>query len=222
MSRSQNYATNNTFILGNKTNIVLETTNGGQSYTAILLPCATGGGISMIESDAYYFYNNTNTSAAAPYFGVSTSPYTNAVFTPAMTGAINSLTRSGFDATHKTFAIGTTTGQVYQSIDGGLTFNMVGTALPTGVSTDKLAVSYDSKGILWVYANGTTASNALPTGGIYEWIPASSSWVDIGPFNGSTPAPVSAFPITGDGTMYATGDYIQVPLQTLIMASGAV
>ena len=97
MGRSQNYATNNTFILGNKTNIVLETTNGGQSYTAILLPCATGGGISMIESDAYYFYNNTF-SPAAPYFGVSTSPYTNAVFTPAMTGFINSLTRSGFDA----------------------------------------------------------------------------------------------------------------------------
>jgi hypothetical protein len=200
MSRSQNYATNNTFILGNNTNIALITTNGGSSYTPISLATASSGGLSMIENDAYYYYNNGIPAA----FYVTTRPYVNATF-PSGMGAINSLTRSGADKTLMTYAIGTNNGMVMQSVDAGVTFGNVGTS--PFASTDKVAVTYTSDGTLWAYANGNTSGSAnyLPTSGIFRWITATSTWQNI---NFPANTPVNNISVTSDGTMYATGDYL--------------
>jgi hypothetical protein len=195
MSRSQNFATNNTFIINNKTNIALITSNGGSTYTAIGAPIAIGG-LSMIENDAYYLYS---LSTDAPAFYMSTRPYVNATFTPAI-NHINSLTRSGKDATHMTFAVGTTDGTVYQSTDGGVTFTQVGSG--PGATGDKMSVSYAADGTLWVAATGNLTSTTPPTQGIFQWVPATSSWLNEAPG-----MYVAGWTIAADGTAYATGDF---------------
>jgi hypothetical protein len=198
MARSQNFATNNTFILYNGTNIALITSNGGSTYSAIGSPIPIGS-LSMIENDAYYIVSASN---AAPGFYMSTRPYVNATFNSATAVPnINSLTRSGKDATHMTFAVGTTDGRVFQSVDGGVTFNQVGGNF---AATDKISVSYTSDGTLWAVATGTTgvAPVALPTPGIFMWVPATSTWLNI-----ASGKYIAGWTVAGDGTAYAVGDF---------------
>jgi len=201
-NRSQSFATNNTFIITNGTQVALITSNGGSTYTPVGLAVTSLGGLSMIENDAYYYYSGSSLTGSNAAFYNSTRAYTNATFTPAMSGAINSVSRSGKDATHMTYAIGTTVGQIYQSTDGGVTFTTVGTW--PGATTDKISVSYGPDGTLWAFANGTTnAAPALQSAGIYKWIPATSTWLNI-----NVTVPVSGWTIAGDGTAYATGDFL--------------
>ena len=203
MSRSQNFATNNTFIITNGTNIALITSNGGSTYSPIGAPIAIGG-LSMIESDAYYIYSKT-TDPAGPALYISSRPYVNATFntTTAVPG-VASVTRSGKDATHMTYAIGTTDGRVFQSTDGGVTFNQIGAG--PGTTGDTEQVSYTSDGTLWAFSNGTLNAVTMPTAGIFMWVTASSTWLNIatGVLAGD---PVSGWTVAGDGTAYATGDF---------------
>jgi hypothetical protein len=220
MARSTTFATDNTFILNNGTNIALITTNGGSTYSPIGAPIAIGG-LSMIENAAYYLYSKT-TDPAGPALYVSTRPYVNATFnTTVAVPGIGSVTRSGKDATHMTYAIGTTDGRVFQSTDGGVTFNQVGTGQTPGVAGtgglngDIEQVSYTSDGTLWAFSNstynGVNPSTAMPTPGIFQWVPATSSWLNIdnGNFTGNNlmGKSVANFTVAGDGTAYATVDF---------------
>jgi hypothetical protein len=205
MSRSQNFATNNTFIITNGTNIALITSNGGSTYSPIGAPIAIGG-LSMIENDAYYIYSKT-TDPAGPALYVSTRPYVNATFNGATAvPGVASVTRSGKDATHMTFAIGTTDGRVFQSTDGGVTFNQIGSGPGSATAGDTEQVSYTSDGTLWAFSNGTLSGVTMPTAGIFQWISATSNWLNIatGVLAGD---PVSGFTVAADGTAYATGDF---------------
>jgi hypothetical protein len=204
MARSQNFATNNTFILTNGTNIALITSNGGSTYSAIGAPIAIGS-LSLIENDAYYIYSK---STDAPAFYVSTRPYVNATFTTttAVPG-IASLARSGKDATHMTFAVGTTDGRVFQSTDGGVTFTQVGAGPGSATLMDLEQVSYSSDGTLWAFSNGTfnglLPSTVMPTQGIFMWVPTTSTWLPIAPGKY-----IAGWTIAADGTAYATGDFL--------------
>jgi hypothetical protein len=205
MSRSQNFATNNTFIITNGTNIALITSNGGSTYSPIGAPIAIGG-LSMIENDAYYIYSKT-TDPAGPALYVSTRPYVNATFnTATAVPGVASVTRSGKDATHMTYAIGTTDGRVFQSTDGGVTFNQIGSGPGSATAGDTEQVSYTSDGTLWAFSNGTLSGITMPTAGIFQWVSATSNWLNIatGVLAGD---PVSGFTVAADGTAYATGDF---------------
>jgi len=197
ISFSQNFATNNTFILYNGTNIALLTTNGGATYSPLASPVAVGG-LVMIEGDAYYVYSNTTD---APGLYVTTRPYVNATFTPAVSH-INSVARNEADATHMTYAAGTTDGKVYQSTDGGVSFTQLGSSF--GGPTDKITISYAPDGNLYAAATGNTtgANNAPSAPGIFKWVSANSVWMNI-----NMSHYISSYGVSNDGTMYATGDW---------------
>jgi hypothetical protein len=210
MARSLTFATDNTFILYNDTTLALITSNGGSTYSPIGAPINIGG-LSMIENGAYYMYTDTVTTAAIYLSG----RYVNATF-PSTMGYINSVARSGADATHMTYAIGTTNGQVFQSTDGAVTFTQLATGpgnsatLTTG---DKMSVSYTSDGTLWAVAVSNTTAATTPKTGIYFWNKTTSQWQNI-----NVTVPVSGWTVAGDGTAYATGDFMA--LTTPILGTG--
>jgi hypothetical protein len=239
MSRSVNFATNNTFYLTNGSNIALVTSNGGSTYTPVPLPVAVGS-FNLIENDAWYMVapaTDANNVVIPAAFYTSTRPFVNATFTPTSLNGIASVTRKSADKTLMTYAIGGCNGTVYQSTDGGVTFNQLGSG--PGGAGDKMSVSYTPDGNLWVAATGNVGSAtapfiALPTvGGVYEWIASTSTWQQImtlaapvqeyqyvysftsvpaytvaAPTTTTTVTPkIAAFTVTGDGTMYATADF---------------
>ncbi len=218
MSRSTAFATDNTFILTNGTNIALITSNGGSTYTPIGAPIAIST-LTMIAGGAYYMYTS-NTDTVSQGFYVSTRPYVNATFTPALATVdathafgINSVARSAKDTTGNTFALGTGDGKVYQSTDGGVTFTQLGTGPGTFSLTvgDRMSVAYMADGTLYAAATANTTSTTTSalnplTAGIFKWVPATSQWVNVITIGTGIPY-VSGFSVSTDGTMYATGDF---------------
>jgi hypothetical protein len=193
-ARSQSYATNNTWVITNGSNIALLSSNGGSTYSPIGSPIAIGS-FNYIENDAYYIVS-AGGDPAGIYF--SSRPYVNATFTPAIVN-INNVARSGKDATHMTFAVGSRAGTVYQSTDGAVTFTQVGTGTGPFTSSDRVKVSYSSDGTLYAFANTPTTT----TTGIYMWLPATSSWLNIA---AAITKPIKSWTIAADGTAYAIVD----------------
>jgi hypothetical protein len=199
-ARSQNYATNNTWVLINNSNIALLTSNNGSTYSPIGSPIAIGS-FNYIENDAYYIVSQGGDSAGI-YF--SSRPYVNASFTPAI-DKINSIARSGKDATHMTFAVGSRAGQVYLSTDGAVTFNALA-AIP-GIPADRVKVKYASDGTLYAF----DASPGTSFTGLWMYVPATTSWINIAaPSSSVSPLqinrPIKNWTIAGDGTAYVIVD----------------
>jgi len=192
-ARSLNYATNNTWVVTNGSNIWLRSTNGS-TYSPFGSPVAVGS-FNYIEDDEYYI---VSAGADPPGIYFSTRPYVNATFTPAIAN-INSITRKSADATHMTFAVGSRAGTVYQSTDGAVSFTQVGSGTGPFSTSDRVRVSYSSDGTLYAFANLT----ATFTTGIYMWVPATSSWLNIA---GVITYPITNWTIAGDGTAYAIVD----------------
>jgi hypothetical protein len=222
--RSPAFATDNTFILTNNTNIALETVDGGKNYTPVGAPVNIGKA-SMIENGQFYVITTTPFSAT-PNFYLS-GRYVNATFTPSLSVSLNSISRAPVakDKTLMTVAVGTQNGLVYLSTDGGVTFNQLGSG--PGTTNDKMQVAWGTDGTLWVTANGNTnptnlVAPAIPTPvtpGLFRWVPATTQWQDITNgkqlvtgLAGATMPPVklnspNGFSITPDGTLYFTADW---------------
>jgi hypothetical protein len=197
-ARSQSYATNNTWVITNGSNIALLTSNNGSTYSPIGSPIAIGS-FNYIENDAYYIVS-AGGDPAGIYF--SSRPYVNATFTPAITN-INSIARSGKDATHMTFAVGSRQGTVYLSTDGAVTFTQLA-GIPGIGSGERVKVKYASDGTL--YAFGASPNTTFT--GLWMYVPATTSWLNIAaPSSGlQITKPVKGWSIAGDGTAYVTVD----------------
>jgi hypothetical protein len=200
-ARSQNYATNNTWVLINNSTIALITSNNGSTYSPIGSPIAIGS-FNYIENDAYYIVSQGGDPAGI-YF--SSRPYVNATFTPAATN-INSIARSGKDATHMTFAVGTRQGTVYLSTDGAVTFTQLA-GIPGIGSGERVKVKYASDGTL--YAFDATPNTTFT--GLWMYVPATTSWLNIAtPSTSISPIqitkPIKNWTIAGDGTAYVIVD----------------
>jgi hypothetical protein len=192
------YATDKTYIVTAPSSpIALQTTNAGVSFSPIGSPVNINFSM-MIENGQFYIGG----PGAAQFY--LSGRYTNATFTPTTTGVVNSIARSPIDKTLMTLMVGLNNGQVYQSTDGGVTFNQIGTAGVGGSTADLISAAYGPDGTIWAAPQGAIGAPPAVTG-IYEWVPSTSSWLNV-TATASTPIACGAgagFYITPDGTMYA-------------------
>jgi len=112
---SPSFATDSTLIILDGTNIVRKSVNGGLSSTSIAMPTPALKGL-IVDANTFYVGGvNANEFYKSGLWAGATG----------LVGTVYSIALNPKDTTKATIAIGTTTGGVYQSTNGGVSFTAV-------------------------------------------------------------------------------------------------
>jgi len=174
---SPKYATDSTIVVIDGTTIALKSVNGGSSFTNFAIPTGALKGL-MIDGTSFFVGGVT-----------AGDLYKSGVFANAtgLTGkTVFSIALNPKDATNATMAVGTKSGEVYQSTDGGVSFKIVGAAFAAG----DVSAAYGPDGTLY---GADSAAGVFR----YDATAATPAWSAVQQAGAS-----KGLVVTADGTLY--------------------
>jgi len=169
VSASPNYASDGgLFVASTGSPLLLKSADGGATFLATGVP-ANVTAVAAVDGTSYFT-------------GALNAVYKTGRWAPAsgITGTVASIILNG-----DKILVGTTAGAVYESINDGISFTIVGTAPGTGT----IQVAYDAAGNIYA---------ADSAGAIYRWTGA--AWLAIEP----AATALSGVAVAADGTLYSS------------------